>query len=454
MQIRLGRLPRRFEWLLLERLIERTKRFRSVKSFRVKVNSPHKQVNIIVRYRSNSVNVLFCLLAGAIATSLCGCSEIIPGLNVRLSGSGEHQYKIVNDEQKGGYDVAQTAPVPAYQIIPLDPQALKMMALQRSNEFADSLPSTVPSDVPPEYQIGPGDVVYITVWDHPELTTPTGPIKDVASAAAFTTQSTQQYVQGRLVASDGTIYFPYVGAFKVSGMTTAALRIFLSDKLKGVIVNPQLDARVINFRAARVEVTGEVVTPGTVDLDDTPKGIIQAINQCGGLNLAASRRRALLVRQGKTYKVDLAGLLSGDHPVGNPLLMPGDVLHIPDQSADQVFVLGAVAKQQPFPIQQANVSLIQALSVAGGIDPARGRQTGVIVFRIPQSQSGSQEPASVYTLDLSRPEGVLLASQFSLQPRDVIFVATTAFSQYNSIITQLLPTVSTIYELNQLNVVP
>ena len=386
-----------------------------------------------------------------------GCSEIIPGLNIRMGG-GAHEYKIVGDEEKGGYDVAKASSLPAYEIIPVGPEVLKALAHEPEDGFTYSLPSVLPSDVPPEYQVGPSDIVYVTVWEHPELSTPAGPILDIASSATSAASlvgaapTVSQYVQGRLVAADGTLFFPYVGVIKVAGMTVADLRQRIATGLQGVIIKPQVDVRVIAFRSARVEVTGEVAKPGTVGLDDTPKGIIQVINLSGGLTGTASRRRAILIRQGHTYNLDLAGLLSGDRPVGNPLLMPGDVLHIPDQSGDQVFVLGAVDKQTPVPMQQASLSLVQALTVAGGFDTARGKQTGVLVFRVHQSHS--QAVASVYTLDFSKPEGILLASQFDLQPRDVVYVPATAFSQYNSVISQLLPTVSTIYELNQLNVVP
>lgn len=378
---------------------------------------------------------------------LSACSDLLPGLNIRTGGAGAHQYSIVADRDRGGYEVAKSSALPSYHVVPVDAEVLRAVASRPREGFDYDLPAILPSDVPPEYRLGPGDVVYVTVWDHPELTTPTGPINDLTSISNLV-PTQNQYVQGRLVAADGSLYFPYVGTFKAASMTSPELRAYLAEHLQSVITRPQVDVRVIAFRAARVEVTGEVSKPGTVNLDDTPKGIIQAINACGGLTNGASRRRAILVRHGKTYTLDLAGLISGSRPIGNPMLMPGDVLHIPDQSEDQVFVLGGVDKQQPVAMQQASVSLVQALSTAGGLDFTRGKQTGVVVFRM--SPSSAKPDATVFTIDLSRPDGILLASQFELQARDVVYVPTTALSQYNSIINQLLPTVSTIFYLNQL----
>lgn len=384
-----------------------------------------------------------------ISTCVAGCSQLIPGLNIRTDSNGSHQYSIVSNQADGKYEVTRSGALPSYEVIPVGPDVLKAVASEQQEGFAYSLPSVLPSDVPPEYVVGPGDILYITVWDHPELSVPSGPLNDISVISGQVNTQTQ-FVQGKLVASDGSMYFPYVGVFHAAGMTVAGVRDLLSSRLQKVITKPQVDVRVFAFRSARVEVTGEIFKPGTIVLDDTPKGIIQAINQSGGLTGGASRRRALLVRGGNTYQLDLAGLLSGDRPIGNPLLMPGDVLHIPDQSADQVFILGAVGKQQLLPMQQSSMTLIQALTASGGLDAARGNQAGVMIFRMHPGVP-DRPAASVYTVSLSNADGLLLASAFDLKPRDIVYVQATAFSQYNSVIAQLLPTVSAIYELAIVN---
>ena len=366
---------------------------------------------------------LILTATGVLIFCLTACTSIVPGVNVYVDKKQSDKYKVV----------------------PIDANVLRTLALAPPNADVASLQSTLPSDVPPAYVIGPGDIVYVTVWDHPELTTPNGPVNELSSLSG---QSQTQYVQGRLVDSDGSIFFPYVGTFKIANMTTVQARDFIAKHLIRVIANPQVDVRVIDYRAARVEVAGEVVRPGTVTLDDTPKGVIQAINLSGGLTVNASRRRAILVRKGVTYRIDLAGLLSGDRPVANPLLMAGDVLHIPDQSEDQIFVLGAVAKQAPVFIRQSSISLMEALDNAGGLEELRGKSSGVLVFRMTKYSSASIP--TVYALDMSRPDGLLLASEFTLLPRDVVYVQATEFAQYNSVISTLLPTVETIFELYEL----
>jgi polysaccharide export outer membrane protein len=386
--------------------------------------------------KQRSVSILAAAV-GALGVLLSGCSELVPGLNVRTSGTG-HSYKIVQGEDGAGYQVESTNTGGRYRIVPITAEVLKEV-YSSTDPDSTGLPSLTPSTVPPEYRMGASDIVYVTVWDHPELTSP---------YATAVNDSSVQAVQGRLVAADGSMYYPYVGVFKAGGMTSGELRDFLTKKLARVIADPQVDVRVVAFRAGRIEVTGEVLRPGTITLDDTPKGVLQAIGISGGLTPAASRRRAVLVRDGKSYQIDLAGLLSGNGPVANPALQPGDVLHLPDQSGDEVFVLGAVNKQQPFPIEQDSMPLIRALTDAGGMDPVRASQSGVLVFRMHRGEQGTE--ATVYTLDMSHPDGMLLASQFPLRPRDVVYVQATALSQYNSVIQQLLPTVTTVFDVQEL----
>jgi len=377
------------------------------------------------------LGLLFCCMLCA------GCSDIIPGLNVRLHGDDNRQYHVEPDPATHGYQVVGGAGRLSYDIVPISADTLQ----DAWNDTADgdvptALPAVLPSDVPPEYQIGPEDIIYVTIWDHPELTSPFQASVNDPSVPAL---------QGRVVSADGTVFYPYVGRFKAQGMTVPALRDYLTEHLRRVIAEPQVDVRVVAFRAKRIEVTGEVLKPGTVTLDDTPKGVLQAIAETGGLTPLASRRRAVLVRQGQSYDLDLGGLLSGSRPVPNPALAPGDVLHIPGQSGDEVFLLGAVAKQQPFPILEDSMPLTRALTEAGGLDTTRANQTGVLIFRMHHGVAGLH--ATVYTLDLSAPAGMLLASQFPLKPRDVVYVQAAAVAQYNAVINQLLPSVTSVYEL-------
>jgi polysaccharide export outer membrane protein len=353
----------------------------------------------------------------AFACLLSGCA-LVPGL--RLTADGSHR------DANPGYEVVEITPDVVAQQRQVSAQALNGW---------NGLVAADPAAPPAEYLIGPGDVLQIVVWDHVELTNPFGAVtRDPVSA-------------GQLVAADGTVSFPYAGVLQAAGKTVQQLRLELADRLQSVVTKPQVDIRVVAFRSGRVQVTGEVKNPGLVTMDDTVKGVLEAINERGGLSDTASRREAFLVRKGKGYSIDLASLLSGGRPAINPKLMPGDIVHVPDASDDQVFVLGEVERQGPVVLRQQQMTLIEALTRTGGLEKTTANDSGVLVFRRPLT---TEQTAQIFALDMSKPTGMLLASEFSLAPRDVVYVKATQFAQYNLIINQILPTLTTWYQLDRL----
>lgn len=324
----------------------------------------------------------------------------------------------------------------SYRVVALTPKVLnELAAVQVGAAPASNLPSRQPLQEPGEYRIGPGDVLSVTVWDHPELTNPAGEYRDAEAS-------------GRLVDSDGTIFFPFVGVFKVAGQTAREVRDYLARNLTRVIQSPQIDVRVISFRSKRIQITGEVAQPGTVALDDTDKGVLEALNERGGLSANASRRNVLLVRDGVTHRIDLVGLLSGSRPGSNPLIKAGDVIHVPDSAADRVFVLGEVRSSAPVTMMQNGLTLTEALTTVGGLERLSSDDSGVLIFR--RAPETADNMPTIFTLNMGRPEGMLLAGEFELSPRDVVYVKSTDFSKYNSIINQLLPTISAIFQVDRL----
>lgn len=322
-----------------------------------------------------------------------------------------------------------------YRLVQLTPESVLQARAAAALPSSEALPPVAPGEPVPEYVIGPGDVVSVIVWEHPELTNPTGEFRDPVSA-------------GRLVAADGTMFYPYAGALKVAGRTVGQVQGEITRALARVIKGPQVEVRVVGFRSQRIQVTGEVRAPGLVTLDDMPKGVLEAINERGGLSENASRREALLVRDGEAHRIALASLLSGARPGDNVLLRAGDRVHVPHASEDQVFVLGEVRKSAPLPLQNGSMTLTEALTASGGLDQLSANDSGVLVFR--RGEGGAGAVPTVFRLDLSDPEGLLLAGEFELQPRDVVYVKATAFAQYNTIINQLLPTISAIFQIDRL----
>lgn len=391
-----------------------------------------------MRKRLNSRRSAALVISTPFLGMFLSACAIVPGLQVDVDAPSTDS--LVRTTEQGGENLVEVvdngAVIQRFKIVKLD--AASLLRHQGAGASDASLVKELgfvsPASVLPEYLIGPGDVLQIIVWDHPELTSPTGDFRDPVSA-------------GRLVGADGAIFYPYVGVLPVDGKSPSEVRRILIDRLSKVIAKPQVDVRVVAYRAQRIQVIGEVAQPGVVTLDDTPKGVLEAISERGGLTETATRRSLTLIRDGARFSVDLGGLVSGARPAVNPPLKPGDVLHIPHRDTQQVVVLGEVREQSTVPLEQGDVSLTEVLAKVGGLDQARGSDSGVLVFRKAVSEG---DTPTIFALDMDRPEGILLAGEFHMRPKDVVYVKTTGFAKYNSIIAQLLPTISAVFQIDAL----
>lgn len=289
-----------------------------------------------------------------------------------------------------------------------------------------------------QYRVGPRDVLNITVWDHPELTIPAGEFRSAEAA-------------GNVVGEDGTIFYPYVGVVQAAGRTVEEIREELTQKLSKFIENVQLDVRVAAYRSQRVYVVGEVAKPGIQLVKDIPLTVLEAINNADGVNSEADLRNITLTRGGKTYSINLLSLYEGGDISQNVLLQHGDVLNVPDSMLNKVFVLGetnhfvaggAIGRSRSLVMNKARMTLVEAISEAGGVDQQTSDPARIFVFR---SGVGKSE---IFHLNAKSPDALLLADRFTLQPRDIIFVDRAQGIRWNQIIAQIQPTISLLNSLD------
>jgi polysaccharide export outer membrane protein len=164
-------------------------------------------------------------------------------------------------------------------------------------------------DAPNAYAIGVGDVLEISVWKNPDLTT-TVPVRP-----------------------DGRISVPLLGDVQAAGMTPLALKQSLTDGYKDYVTAPGVSVVVKEIHSRKIFVTGEVAHPGTFDLEQRMK-LMQALALAGGLTPYAKGRVVVLRdsrdgRQEKRYQADINAIVKGKRPQDNILLLPGDTLVVP-----------------------------------------------------------------------------------------------------------------------------
>jgi polysaccharide export outer membrane protein len=317
-----------------------------------------------------------------------------------------------------------------FKIVSISPQLLTAQAKgQAEAGAAQHERAKPPQDASPyEYRISPHDVLSVIVWEHPELTIPAGQFRSADST-------------GYTVAPDGTIFFPHVGTLQVADRTPDEVRQDLTDKLAEYVRDPQLQVIVAAYRGKRAQIAGEVVAPAQVPITDVPLRVQDAIALAKGFTLDADPAHVTLTRGGEVHQLDLIALYEGGDTSQNWILQDGDIVHIPDRSRQRVFVLGEVKKPaaKVFP-KGGRMSLADALGDSEGLDLSYANPGQIYVFR------GQYDAPEVYHLDASSPDALLLATQFQLKARDVVFVSTYDMGRFSRVMGQILPSIQALWE--------
>jgi polysaccharide export outer membrane protein len=277
-----------------------------------------------------------------------------------------------------------------------------------------------------DYRIGPGDVLNITVWDHPELTIPAGQFRDAETS-------------GQLIGNDGYFFYPYVGKLRADGMTVAEIRDILTERLSTYINNPQLDVRVVGFRSQKVYLVGEVNDPGVIPLTDIPMMVADAISLSGGLTENAHKSGVNISRGGKVYEIDLKAMYDQADASQNLMLTNGDIVNVLDRSQQKVFLMGEVKTPKAVEIINGELTLSAALGEVGGVNQNTADPSGIYVIR-----NSDESVPEIYHLNAGQAFGLLLAERFDMQAQDIVFVDTAGISEWNRVISQLLPSITVL----------
>ncbi|KAG8150028.1 polysaccharide biosynthesis/export family protein [Burkholderia catarinensis] len=356
------------------------------------------------------------LLAAALSVTLSACA-LAPGM--RMS---EPQPSAAGAQPAG-------EPLP-YRITTIDAALVRTLNAQAARQQAAQAGQLAAP--PAAYRIGAGDVLQITVWDHPELAAAHGAAPPNASRAA-------DPVAGFVVDQKGNLSFPFAGAVPVAGLTADAAQARIAAALAHVYRDPQVTLRVASFRSKQVYIDGEVHTPGGQPVNDVPMTLYEALGRAGGMNPSADQSRLTLVRGGRSHPLDLTQMLRHGRNPADIVLAAGDLLHVPARSDYGVYVMGEVNKPSlALPLRDGRLTLSDALSQAGSVNANTADAAQMFVIR------GSQTDApQVFHLDARSPVSMVLANEFELQPKDVVYVDGSSLVRFSRVLSLLLPGVTT-----------
>ncbi|AOY01885.1 SLBB domain-containing protein [Jeongeupia sp. USM3] len=222
------------------------------------------------------------------------------------------------------------------------------------------------AEVRGEYRLGPGDVVKVSVYDHPDL------------------QSEIQLTQ------NGELNFPLIGKLRAGGLSFTEVEQLIARRLGegGFIRNAQVNVLIAQYRSQRVSVLGEVSRPGRYALEHDAD-LVEMIAVAGGIGNSGGDR--LLLVRGETRQELLLSQLLAAQRAGERVLkvQNGDVIFVPRMQ--QVYVYGEVNRPGSFRLEE-RMTVMQAIASAGGYNPRASKRSVEIHRRQPDGSIAEVAP--------------------------------------------------------------
>jgi polysaccharide export outer membrane protein len=329
---------------------------------------------------------------------------------------------------------------PQEALVPISPNLIRAMA--------EAQPVAIPPDVKalfaeaPVYTIGPGDVVGVIVYDHPEL---------LPNAGAVISQQTDptgiSVAPGFIVGANGQISFPYIGRVQMQGLTEIEASDVIAKRIARYIKDPQVTVRIQSFRSRRAFVEGEVRTPGLQLFTDVPMTLSEALNRAGGITSSGDRSFITLTRGDKTTLIDLPKLQDLGGNASKIPLQNGDVVQVRNRDESKVFVMGEVAKPSALTMHNGRLTLNEALGEAGSASLGTANTGQIYVVR--NNANNTKGSPSVFHLNAKNPAALALAERFPLQPRDVVYIDSVPLATWSRVASLILPATQALYYSDQ-----
>ena len=288
---------------------------------------------------------------------------------------------------------------------------LTMTLLLHSQEQTPTVPAATPSPgeaQPSTYILGPGDTITIRALNVEEISEK--PVR---------------------IGTSGIIKFPMMGRIKAAGLTLEQLEAEITSRLKDSVNEPDVAVAITEYRSQPVSIMGSVNTPGVLQLEGR-RTLFEVLSMAGGLKADAgysvkiTRRSefgaiplpgAVADPTGRysVATVNLKSVMEASKPEENILICPFDVISVP--KGELVYVIGDVRKSGGFILsEQESVTVLQALSLAEGLEKTAKPQDAKILRPVAGSSTRSEIPVDLKKVLTGQ------ASDVALQTNDILFV--------------------------------
>ncbi len=235
-----------------------------------------------------------------------------------------------------------------------------------------------------EYLLGPGDMLRVTVYGSPDLTTETR------------------------VTQEGTLTFPLLGAVPVGGLSVAQTEKTIASMLEqgSFVKQAQVNIILTQFVSQQVSVLGDVSKPGRYPLEHVST-LVEVLALAGGISPSGSDIVTVLRPHGnqtEKHDYDLPDLLRNGEGV-NITINSDDIIYVP--RAPMFYIYGEVQRPGQFRLEH-NMTVAQALATGGGLT-MRGTERGLRIKR--RNTAGVLETIETKADDLLNKDDVLFVRE-------------------------------------------
>jgi polysaccharide export outer membrane protein len=286
--------------------------------------------------------------------------------------------------------------------------------------------------------ISAGDTLGLTIWEN---------VDDglLASTGANSTILEEVQVDGA-----GFIFVPYAGRLKAAGNTPEALRRIITERLKDQTPDPQVQVRRLAGDGATVSLVGAVGGQGVYPIERPTRTLAAMLAQAGGVSIEPEIAQVTVIRGKHTEKVWFQDLFRD--PRFDIALRGGDRILV-EGDTRSFTALGATGSQSRVNFESQTLSGIEAIAQVGGLLTSSSDPTGVFILRNEPSDiantvlgrndlQGAQR--MIYVLDLTQPNGLFMARDFSVRDGDTLYVTEAPFTQWSKAIAALTGSLTAI----------
>ena len=247
----------------------------------------------------------------------------------------------------------------------------------------------------------------------------------------------------------GHITLPIIGKLRAEGLTLGQLHDALMARLSKLVMGADVSVtRAASARGQVVTVQGNLTKPGVYPITQTSQRLSSALAQAAPVQENPEQLIVSLRRDNQVASVRLSDIYR--NPNNDILLRSGDVITA-YESKEFLTVLGAAGTQGRVAISKRNYSVLDALADSRGLDDALADPRSVFLFTPAQAGvDGKPDMVPVvYQFDLTRPEHVALAREFSVGEGQAIYISDAPFTQVQKVLSAFRVTMSAGFSATQ-----